>query len=179
MNDARAISAQLVDIRNVGTHKVVKLTLHAPEEQAMQIMKLFGWPTGVNPIPVAIARLVEGGEAPALQQSPLHSDGRNETQPRPVTDRQASPAGADKQRKPFGEMLPSQQAGMLSQDRAFRLFLAEKFDLPIPDPDEAASIIRYECGVKSRADIKPENAKWSALVLAYRMWQRAAEIVPA
>lgn len=181
MIDARAISAQLVDIRNVGTHKVVKLTLHAPEEHAMKIMEMFGWPTGVNPIPVALARLdlTKGGDAPALQQPPLPSDGRNETQPRPVTDRQASPAGADKQRKSFSEMSPAQQSGMLSQDRAFRMFLAEKFDMPIPDPDEAASVIRHYCNVKSRAEIKADNVGWSELVLGYRVWQRAAEIVPA
>ena len=56
MTDA-AIMGSLVDVRNVGTHKSVKLTIHTPEEYAMKVVDPFGWPTGVNPIPVAIARL--------------------------------------------------------------------------------------------------------------------------
>jgi hypothetical protein len=164
MTDARAISAQLVDIRNIGTHKSVKLTIHAPEEQAMQIMKLFGWPTMVAPVPVALAR---------LSSAPPPAD----EAPRPTQTGQAAPVGENK--RTFANMAPSQQAGMFSQDRAFRLFLAEKFDTPTPDPDEAASIIRAQCKVKSRADIKPENPDWSALVLAYRLWQRHPELSEA
>lgn len=57
MNKPAAISAQLVDMRNVGTHKCLKLTLHVPEEQALDAIAAFGWPTGAAPVPVAIARL--------------------------------------------------------------------------------------------------------------------------
>src|SRR5262245_12050060 len=73
MTDARAISVQLVDIRNVDTHKVVKLTLHAPQEQALKLTELFGWPTGVNPVPVALARMEvmpnqqSNNDTPAIQ----------------------------------------------------------------------------------------------------------------
>ena len=42
MSDRAAISAQLVDIRNIGMHKSVKLTLHVPAEQAELVMKIFG-----------------------------------------------------------------------------------------------------------------------------------------
>ena len=59
MKNAAAISAQLVDMRNVGAHKSLKLTLHVPEEQALKAIEAFGWPTGVNPVPVALARLTE------------------------------------------------------------------------------------------------------------------------
>lgn len=54
---AAAIAAQLVDMRNVGTHKVLKLTIHIPEEQALAAIAAFGWPTGVDPVPIAIARM--------------------------------------------------------------------------------------------------------------------------
>lgn len=153
---AAAISAQLVDIRNVGQHKCVKLTLHAPEEHAMAIMEAFGWPTMVAPVPVALARLGVTAAGP----------------PRQISN--ASPAGA---KRTFEDMTCAQQAGMLSQDRAFRLFLAQKFDMPIPDPDEAAGVIRHHCKVKSRADIKSDNGEWSGLVLAYRLWQREPEFM--
>jgi hypothetical protein len=163
MTEAAIIAGALVDVRNVGTHKSVKLTIHVPEEHATRVVAAFGWPTGVNPVSVAIARL----ESPL----PLHSA---EAAPRPAPRApQPLPAGENKSKRSFDEMAPSQQAGMLSQDRAFRLFLAEKFDMPIPDPDEAASVIRHHCKVTSRAQIKPDNAEWSALVLAYRLWARA------
>jgi hypothetical protein len=74
MTDARAISAQLVDIRNVGTHKVVKLTIHAPQEHAMHIMELFGWPTQVDPVPVALARLQPGAGAEQTRKPDTSSD---------------------------------------------------------------------------------------------------------
>ena len=208
MTDARAISAQLVDIRNVGTHKVVKLTLHAPEEQAMMIMKLFGWPTGVNPIPVALARLdqplpLRAESQPSAEAAPrpamLHSPVGDETTlpphpavaaPRPVLapSQPTTPAGENKIKRQFAEMAPSQQAGMLSQDQAFWRFLEEKHPATWNDcniigvrfkSDIAAAVVRELCEVNSRAEITPDNANWSALVLAYRLWQREPEFVPA
>src|SRR5687768_17572513 len=113
MSDARAISAQLVDIRNVGTHKVVKLTLHAPEEQAMQIMKLFGWPTGVNPIPVALARLDPLPPHPAAAA------------PRPADAPQPLPVGENKSKQRMSEKPYSTQAALRCKDARFRAFLRE------------------------------------------------------
>lgn len=63
MDDATAISAQLVDARNIGTHKSLKLTLHIPAEMAEAFIRDFGWPTAAEPIPVALARLVEDATA--------------------------------------------------------------------------------------------------------------------
>lgn len=100
-----------------------------------------------------------------------------EATPRPAPTGQAAPAGDGK--RPFADIPAPQQAGMLSQDRAFRLFLAEQFEMPIPDPDEAASVIRHHCEVKSRAHLTSDNAKWSELVLAFRLWQRHPELSPA
>lgn len=57
MNKPAAISASLVDVRNVAAHKCVKLEIHVPAEQAPLVMEAFGWPTMVDPVPVAIARL--------------------------------------------------------------------------------------------------------------------------
>lgn len=171
MTDARAISAQLVDIRNVGTHKVVKLTLHAPEEHALRIMELFGWPTGVNPVPVALARLVNGKEAdnevkPAAAILP----------PSPTVSRNTA---GEAERRTFSDMKPSQQAGMLCFDASFRRFLNERFNYSTEGAADAAEAVREICNVKSRALITSDNAEWSALVLAYRLWQREPSIIGA
>lgn len=65
MSNAAAIMASLVDVRNLGTEKCIKMTIHVPAEQAMQVLEAFGWPTAVNPVPVAIARLNQfAGEVP-------------------------------------------------------------------------------------------------------------------
>lgn len=157
MKDARAISAQLVDIRNVGTHKVVKLTLHAPEEQAMKIMEMFGWPTGVNPVPVAIARL----------------------NPLPKPDQSVG--------VPAGRKSPAQIAGYLCTLPAFHKFLQEGFTTQwrenyaadASNEEIAAGCVRDLCTVASRSEIKPDNAEWNALQIAFKLWEREAEIVPA
>ena len=57
MTELAIIAGTLVDVRNIGTHKSVKLTVHVPEELATKVVQAFGWPTMADPIPVAVARL--------------------------------------------------------------------------------------------------------------------------
>ena len=116
MNKPRAISAQLVDIRNVGAHKSIKLTIHVPEEQARQVVDLFGWPTMVDPVPVALARLQEGGGAHAQQHPTI------DTTPVSPSDK---PAGRAK--REWHELKPSAQISIRCGETAFRAFLAETF----------------------------------------------------
>jgi hypothetical protein len=169
-----AFKATYAEWRVIKTRATVQLVFELPIERADEAYQaLGGMPIAAHEVWCGIARLDPSKEHPL----PPHSA---EAAPRPASSSpQPLPAGENKQKRQFGEMAPSQQAGMLSQDRAFRLFLAEKFDMPIPDPDEAASIIRSQCKVKSRADIKPDNPDWSALVLAYRLWQRYPEFSDA
>lgn len=187
MTEAAIIAGALVDVRNVGTHKSVKLTIHVPEEHATRVVAAFGWPTGVNPVSVAIARLNPTKEV--MPDNPQHNP--PETQPRPVTDRQASPVGENKPKREWGEMSPAQQAGILCNETAFHLFLREKHrnlwlgsikrlennGRPNEPADVAAATIRSLCNVMSRREITRDNADWSALVLAYRLWQREPEFV--
>jgi hypothetical protein len=56
MEKPAAILAALVDMRNVGTHKSLKLTLHIAEEHALDAIRAFGWPTGANPVLVGVGR---------------------------------------------------------------------------------------------------------------------------
>lgn len=62
MNNRAAIAAQITDIRQRGTTKSVVLKVEIPEERALEAIQAFGWPTGANPVPVAIARLQEPEE---------------------------------------------------------------------------------------------------------------------
>jgi hypothetical protein len=166
MTDAAIISGSLVDVRNVGTHKSVKLTIHVPEEHAMRVVAAFGWPTGVNPVSVAIARMTE-----ASAKQPL---------PSPTVSRIGA---GEAERRKFETLLPAQQAGILCNEVAFHRFLQEKFYLSwmrcddFNDQRRSANVIREICEVDSRADITRDNALWSALVLAYRLWQREPEFV--
>lgn len=57
MTHKAAISASLVDVRNIAAHKCVRLEIHVPVEQAPLVMAAFGWPTMVDPVPVALVRL--------------------------------------------------------------------------------------------------------------------------
>lgn len=172
---AAAFSATYSDWKVIKGRKVVQIVFELPLEKSDEAYQVLGgMPIAATEKWCAIARLNPNKE---VMPPESQHDQPPETQPRPVTDRQASPAGADKRK--FEDMPAPQQAGMLSQDRAFRFFLAEKFEMPIPDPDEAASIIRHHCKVKSRAHLTPDNAEWSSLVLAYRLWQRHPELSPA
>lgn len=170
MTKAAIISGSLVDVRNVGTHKSVKLTIHVPEELAMKVMEAFGWPTGVSPVAVAIARL---DEPVSRRQSPT------EERPGPALPLPSvPPVRAEKERRSFDILPCAQQAGILCGEPAFKKFLFEKFpkvwDSTLQDP---GATVREICEVDSRADIKPDNMMWKALVLAYRLWQREPEFV--
>jgi len=136
-----------------------------------------------------IARLDPSKEHPL----PPHSA---EAAPRPAEASQPSPVGENKQKRQFDEMPAPQQAGMLCSDIAFQKFLCEKHheywdrisdggrylsDKPPPERWRAIAsvVVRMLCDVDSRSELTHENAKWSSLVLAYRLWQRHPELSEA
>ena len=57
-----AMFGSLVDLKNVNSHKSVRLTIDIPAEQASGVVEMFGWPTQAQPVPVAIARMAGGWE---------------------------------------------------------------------------------------------------------------------
>lgn len=148
-----ALQGSLVDIRNVGTHKSVKLTIHVPEELALNVTELFGWPTAASPVPVALARLVE-----ITQQVTVM-----------------------KQSKRFHELPIAQQAAMRCNEGAFRQYLADLMDTnkhglshPVYDTaDQAAVALRGYFNVASRKDIKPHA--WERLDSEYQLWCRTSQ----
>lgn len=142
MSAPAAISAQLVDVRNLDTHKCVKMTIHVPAEQAPAVLAAFGWPTMVDPVPVAIARL----DINAMKR-PL---------PHP------------KERREFYTLPFPQQAGIRSDDLKFALWMSH---LPVgKECETAAEAIRAYCGVESRAHILPGTKagdRWIELLRSY------------
>lgn len=153
MSKRAAIAGSLVDVKNVNVHKSVRLIIDVPAELATTVIEAFGWPTQVNPVSVAVARL----------------DLSN-------TEKPSKPAQS------FATMPSGQQAGMLCSDPTFRNFLAEHGDwqgTPL-DAETAAHYVRTHCGVSSRSEIdKNATAKtlWRDLVEDFRGWQRALEVV--
>ncbi len=139
MKNAAAIAAQLVDIRNVGQHKCIKLTLHVPAEQAGLIMEAFGWPTAVDPVPVAVARLVQ----PAGKEVGVE------------TTNMAQPALGDvPARAPRNKL--AQLAGMLAKTPLFQRYMEKVVPGYVDVSDEmAVEYIRGYCGVGSRSQILP------------------------
>ena len=163
MNAPAAIAAQLVDIRNIGTHKVLKLTIHVPEEQALATIAAFGWPTGVAPVPIAIARINES-EVVHVAGPTVHTG--TETSPR----QEPTPDGA---KTKFRDMRLPNQAGILCNTEAFQRFLAENFKRNISSAEDAAGYVRWYCSVASRSDIRPRTPsgdRWTKLVDEYRTW---------
>ena len=151
MKNAAAIAAQLVDVRNVGLHKCIKLTLHVPAEQAAEVMAAFGWPTAAEPVPVALARL----NKPASESEP------------PVRAR--SNVAPEKRL--------ARDAALMCKEAGFQQWLRREYrgtwrltDYKMPDEERAAATVRILCHVASRADIRPGSDAeriWLGIVTRY------------
>lgn len=177
MTDAAIIAGSLVDAKNVNTHKVMRLIIDVPAENALKVIAAFGWPTMVNPVSVAVARL---NEVPAPSGVSVSSSDERE----PASD-PGLPAERERPKKS-----PAQIAGYLCTLPSFHKFLTERFsdqwlvacDMlagDATDADLATYTVRTLCNVNSRADIKPDNTEWLTLMLAFRLWEKEAEVVPA
>lgn len=57
MTEPAVIKGHLVKINNVSTHKCGTLTIHVPEEETLDAIKKFGWPTMSHPVLVAVAMI--------------------------------------------------------------------------------------------------------------------------
>lgn len=146
-----AIMGQLVDAKNVSVHKCLRLTIDVPAEQAMHVIETLGWPTQVNPVPVAVARLMPQAEAPADKPAAVRK-----------------PVAPDKRL--------AQQAGIVCAEPAFWRFLEEtKMREHISDADEAAMHVRILCGhVDSRRELvvgTPAGDAWERLHGQYLGWK--------
>jgi hypothetical protein len=150
----------LVDVRNVNQHKCVRLVIDIPAERAREIIDTFGWPTMVDPVPVAIARLID--------QQREEQSASSKTQIPTAQPRQSHPAGAPNYGQKLGIMCSKPNAWM---------FLFEKMgrSREIADSEHAAEAVRQLCGVKSRADTiigTPAGDKADRLLSEFEGWKR-------
>lgn len=149
MSDKAAITASLVDVRNIAAHKCVRLELHVPAEQAPLVMQAFGWPTMVDPVPVAVARLA------------------NVTSIKPHQEK--------RRRENFSSAM---LAGYRCTQPAFWRYLSETFNCAVPGEEEAAHIVRDRCGVDSRKQINLDPkaaAKWEEIEARFSVWLKAPQ----
>lgn len=125
MASPAAIQGQLVSIKNVSTHKSACLTIHVPEEQALQAIEAFGWPTMVNPVPVALAR-IDPNAKPERKGGKL-----------------AQRAGILCNEGGFQRFVAERVAKMAGMSQPETIIAVE----------DIAVFIRHYCGVTSRADL--------------------------
>lgn len=155
MDKPAAFRGYIVDgPKNVGTHKEVMLTVRFPAEMGKAIVDALPWPTRVNPVHVAIALLANQGE------------------PGP-----AEPPKSEVKLKPKWEDMPCwKQAAILCKEPTFQQYVRTQFSFPFDIGPDAAAIVRYVCGVKSRRDIdgnKDAFRAWKRLMGDYCAWHDA------
>ena len=171
MTAPAAFQATYSDWRLVKGRKVVQVVFEIPLEDANKAYDVLGgMPDPSKSVWCGIARLKhEGG---ANQQFPNSDPTRNEAPRSPTTE-----GGARK--RDWNELSPAQQTGMLCHDPTFVRFLIEEIehDFSVTCPEDAATIVRQQCGVKTRADIVPGTdaaTKWSRLYGRFLAWKIAA-----
>ena len=164
-----AIQAQLVDMRNVGTHKSLKLTLHIAEEYALKAIETFGWPTGAHPVDVVLAQLdlsKIAGNAPSLPEAP------------------AREAESSKAAPPASASQLTTRAVMIAKEPLFRRFVELETKSPMGEITEEAATeyIRKTCQVESRSEIRPGTAagdRFCFILSAYIAWKERDRYVAA
>lgn len=149
MKPHAAIAASLVDVRNIAAHKCVRLEIHVPSEQAGAVLQAFGWPTAVDPVPVAIARL---NHAPESDDS----------------DEPTHPQAAEDHRRQWGDLRPSARAALLCNSTSFQAFLK------VIGADQAAEKVRRHCGIESRRELDTDETKlmlFRTIEQKYEAWR--------
>lgn len=143
MTEQHAFKATFSDFRIIKSRKVGVLLFEIPIELADEALRVLG---GV-PRPdltawVGIAR-IHGEEA--------------------VGDVVA------RERRRFADLSPAQQAALLCRDMEFRQFLRESGYPKVGTETDAATVVRFICGVQSRADLNfgEPATKWGQLMTLF------------
>jgi hypothetical protein len=156
MTALAAIQGDFVDLRFVKGRKVCQIIIEAPIEAGGAIVSAFGTPNPAITIPVVLARLNSPYEA---KETPI-----------------AEAKQADPHRLTKGGKL-SREAAMLCQAGAFWKFMEEHVIGTPRNSDEAADLLRSECGVTSRAELDHDEkaaARFREIKSSYDAWMIAA-----
>lgn len=146
MSAPKAIKATFADWRPVKGRKQLQLIFEVPLEETPEVLKMLGAPMPDKETWVAIA---------LLDMRTFDGQGNfQDTEPIP--------------RRAFCELPFPQQAGILSEDLKFQLFIR---GLPVgKECEDSADAIRAFCGVNSRAEILPGTQagdRWKELLRSY------------
>ena len=154
-------------MRNIAAHKCVRLEIHVPVEQAGEVMGAFGWPTMVDPVPVALARL----DLSAAKPQEAGPDTRGIMN---VALEHIEHEEAKKPKRKFNDLGLPQQAALLGQREAFWTFLVDQeHAAQCSDAIQAAAFIRGHCGVASRSELaenSTEADKFLSLKAKFEDW---------
>ncbi len=144
MTDPAIILGTFADFKTVKTRSVVQIIVEVPIERGKQVVEAFGFPQPGAEIPVAVTRFVE--DAVPVQPEP-------EKPTRPG--------------RPFADMPPSQQAGMLCTDKEFQKWAAPQS----PTEDYARLVILHTCRIDSRRELDCSDAahgRWDTMLAQFR-----------
>ena len=112
----------------------------------------------------------------ADDETPVQHEEQTTTKPQETAPGTPS-KDEEKTTRPWSELKPSNQAGIVCSEPAFTAFLKEEFGALFRGcNNDAAAFTRQYCGVKSRsqiADSEHGSKKWNRLQSLYRMWQDA------
>lgn len=168
MTTRSAVAANFCDLRLVKGRAVVQLVLEAPIENADEVLKsLGGIPQPGQDRWVGIALLPDNRAAKGEVTAPAET-----------------PRETGKVRRSFDKIEPSAQAAIRCDDPEFREWLKVTYgdNYEIANGD-AASVLRNELGIKSRAELNTDRDaafRWRAVEREFQAWrttQRYAESV--
>lgn len=171
MANPRAIAGEFADFKLVKTRSVAQIVIEIPIEEGEQAVRMFGIPQPGKPVQLALARIVEGKQTesevvPDTDRSSSRHTGTNTKQ-----------AG---ERREWSSLSPATQAGIRCAEPRFQAFLRDKgFMASCATADDAATYVRFICGVDSRAKIGKDRdslVKWKELEGEYQAWLIEPEV---
>lgn len=160
MSAPAVIQGTFADFKLIKGRSVLQIVVEVPIEYGEAVIKAFGVPQPGHEIPVAVARLVEGK----------------------AEKQKAAPKAIEGPGRKWSELSRAQQAGIRCGEAGFQKFLSEEFSRPIESAEDAAFIVRWQCGVDSRSmlDGDAKAAKfWDRLDSEYEIWLRHPELPPS
>ena len=143
-----AIKAAFADFRIVKGRKVASLIFEVPLEGADEALRVLGGiPQAVSEVWCGIAR--------------LNGVSVSETKP-------------TKEKRQFAELPITQQIGIICNEPRFWRFLEESYAngiSPVENAEDSAAIVRAECRVESRSQIKADDPHWNRIYKEYEAWK--------
>jgi hypothetical protein len=168
MTDLAAIQGTFADFKTVKSRSVVQIVIEIPIEAGKRAIDILGFPQPGAEIPVALARLdLKHVSAPVASSAPAEVPaGANGITSSPSLEgdvparEDGIPGHQPVTSRSWNEIPYAQRAGIRCNEPMFQRFAFSEYGIgfePTEPPkraEAAAGIIRKECGVCSRSEIK-------------------------